>query len=264
MKAVALARLVVPGAIAILLSACTKPVEISLGTVGNTMGLQHTNAHRPVGADGPPHAQEPGHGRDDVPQLGPRQAWHAGLVAAEAQKVGEAAGFISARCGRARPHAAGQAGTIGGRDLYGARAGCVPLPLYEPRPRAEHEGRADGDAVSTSRHSSHQRAQRAKRAGVVPAIATYMTPSPYSIGADETLVQAGAAMREHGVRHLPVVYEGRLVGIVTDRDVRFLELLNDVDPRLVTVSDAYGADRLRGHPRGASRRGRAGDGVAQV
>jgi acetoin utilization protein AcuB len=65
-----------------------------------------------------------------------------------------------------------------------------------------------------------------------------MTPSPYSIGAQETLVQAGAAMREHGVRHLPVVYDGRLVGIVTDRDVRFLELLNDVDPRLVTVSDA--------------------------
>ena len=25
---------------------------------------------------------------------------------------------------------------------------------------------------------------------------------------------------------------------MTDRDVRFLELLNDVDPRLVTVSDA--------------------------
>ena len=37
MKAVALARMVVPGAIAILLSACSKPVEISLGTVGNTM-----------------------------------------------------------------------------------------------------------------------------------------------------------------------------------------------------------------------------------
>jgi len=72
----------------------------------------------------------------------------------------------------------------------------------------------------------------------VPTIAAYMTPSPYAIGAEETLVQAGAAMREHGVRHLPVVHDGRLVGIVTDRDVRFLELLNDVDPRLVTVSDA--------------------------
>ncbi|MCM3877476.1 MAG: CBS and ACT domain-containing protein [Thermoanaerobaculia bacterium] len=41
-----------------------------------------------------------------------------------------------------------------------------------------------------------------------------------AIGGDTTLQDAYAAMREKGIRHLPVLDEGRLVGVITDRDLR--------------------------------------------
>ncbi len=66
----------------------------------------------------------------------------------------------------------------------------------------------------------------------------YMTRSPHSIGAEQSLARAKEVMREHDIRHLPVLHGGRLVGIVTDRDVHLVETLEDVDPRLITVSDA--------------------------
>jgi acetoin utilization protein AcuB len=45
-------------------------------------------------------------------------------------------------------------------------------------------------------------------------------------------------MREHRVRHLPVLDGGVLVGIVSDRDLRFIETLRDVDPETVLVEEA--------------------------
>ena len=72
----------------------------------------------------------------------------------------------------------------------------------------------------------------------IPTIAKYMTTSPHSIGVEQTLARAQAVMQEHKIRHLPVLHGGKLVGIVTDRDVHLVESLKDVDPRLVTVSDA--------------------------
>jgi acetoin utilization protein AcuB len=65
-----------------------------------------------------------------------------------------------------------------------------------------------------------------------------MTRSPHSIGAEQSLARAQAVMQEHGIRHLPVLHGGRLVGMVTDRDVQLVETLDEIDPQLVTVSDA--------------------------
>lgn len=48
-----------------------------------------------------------------------------------------------------------------------------------------------------------------------------MTPAPVSIAPEAPLAAALAAMREHEIRHLPVVdADGRFVGLVTDRDLR--------------------------------------------
>ncbi len=38
----------------------------------------------------------------------------------------------------------------------------------------------------------------------------------------DSLAAAYEAMRTHGIRHLPVVTEGKLVGVVTDRDLRLM------------------------------------------
>lgn len=72
----------------------------------------------------------------------------------------------------------------------------------------------------------------------IPQISKYMTTCPHSIGADQTLDRAHTMMREHHFRHLPVLAGGNLVGIVTDRDLRLVETLKDVDPSKVTVEEA--------------------------
>lgn len=48
----------------------------------------------------------------------------------------------------------------------------------------------------------------------------YMTRHPHSIRVDENLENAAALMSNLGVHHLPVVEGGRLVGVLSDRDVR--------------------------------------------
>jgi CBS domain-containing protein/nucleotide-binding universal stress UspA family protein len=51
-------------------------------------------------------------------------------------------------------------------------------------------------------------------------VAQWMTRNPVTISPKESLVLARMIMRQRGVRRLPVVEGERLVGIVTDRDVR--------------------------------------------
>ena len=53
----------------------------------------------------------------------------------------------------------------------------------------------------------------------------FMTPSPHSIGVNVSLREAKKAMRAHGIRHLPVLEHGELVGIVSERDVQMVEAL---------------------------------------
>jgi acetoin utilization protein AcuB len=47
-----------------------------------------------------------------------------------------------------------------------------------------------------------------------------MTPSVTTASPDTTLADALATVRAHRIRHIPVLRAGRLVGIVTDRDLR--------------------------------------------
>jgi len=53
----------------------------------------------------------------------------------------------------------------------------------------------------------------------IPSIGQVMTPFPYAIELDQRVSEARVLMEEHAVRHLPVTSEGKLVGVVTDRDI---------------------------------------------
>jgi acetoin utilization protein AcuB len=75
----------------------------------------------------------------------------------------------------------------------------------------------------------------------IPTIQKYMTTQPHSIGRDQTMTTAHRMMREHGFRHLPVLDAGRLVGVLSDRDLRLIEALREVDPDKVLVEDAMTA-----------------------
>ena len=75
-----------------------------------------------------------------------------------------------------------------------------------------------------------------------PSIRKYMTPAPHTIGREQTLSAAHRMMREHRVRHLPVLEAGKLVGILTQRDLHLIETLRDVDPDTTTVDEAMTMD----------------------
>jgi acetoin utilization protein AcuB len=71
-----------------------------------------------------------------------------------------------------------------------------------------------------------------------PTVGDYMTSGPYSIGRDQTLTDAHRVMREHHIRHLPVLHGGRLIGLVSERDLHLIETLRDVNPAEVPVEEA--------------------------
>ncbi|HET8935752.1 MAG TPA: CBS domain-containing protein [Polyangiales bacterium] len=72
----------------------------------------------------------------------------------------------------------------------------------------------------------------------IPSIQNYMTSSPHTVGTDQTLAHAHALLRQHKIRHLPVLRGGDLVGMLTERDLALVEALKDVDPSEVLVEEA--------------------------
>ena len=73
-------------------------------------------------------------------------------------------------------------------------------------------------------------------------IARYMTMSPHSIGLEQPLDVAHRMMREHAIRHLPVLEGGKLVGILSQRDLYLIETLEPLDTRAVRVEEAMTQD----------------------
>ncbi|HEX7601151.1 MAG TPA: CBS domain-containing protein [Polyangiaceae bacterium] len=82
----------------------------------------------------------------------------------------------------------------------------------------------------------------------IPPVSKYMSTGPFSIGRDQTLQRAHEMLREHKIRHLPVLEGGQLVGMVTMRDLNLVETLRDVDPKEVTVEDAMSTSVYSVHP----------------
>ncbi|WP_165079514.1 MULTISPECIES: CBS and ACT domain-containing protein [unclassified Desulfovibrio] len=64
-------------------------------------------------------------------------------------------------------------------------------------------------------------------------IRNWMTPEVITVTPDTSLLKLGKLMRDHGVRRLPVLDSGRVVGIISDRDVR------DASPSKATTLDMY-------------------------
>lgn len=69
-------------------------------------------------------------------------------------------------------------------------------------------------------------------------IAEWMTPLPHTVGQEQTLSAAQALMDKHHIRHLPVLHGGKLVGLLSERDVGLIGALNDVNPDEVKVEEA--------------------------
>lgn len=74
----------------------------------------------------------------------------------------------------------------------------------------------------------------------MPKIDKVMTPMPHTIGKDISIKKAMELMREYRIRHLPVQEEGKLVGIITDRDIKLASSFQGQDD--LTVEDVMTPD----------------------
>ena len=57
-------------------------------------------------------------------------------------------------------------------------------------------------------------------------VGTFMTAYPLAIESSESVEAAQEMMTEHGVRHLPVMRDGELVSMITERDISLAVLVN--------------------------------------
>lgn len=73
-------------------------------------------------------------------------------------------------------------------------------------------------------------------------ISERMTRTPHLIGAEQSMTAAHEMMRSNGIRHLPVLHGGKLVGLVSQHDLYLIESLRDVDPDEVRVEEAMTQD----------------------
>jgi CBS domain-containing protein len=77
-----------------------------------------------------------------------------------------------------------------------------------------------------------------------------MTSDPATVGPDDPCAQAATLMREEDCGSIPVVRDGKLVGIVTDRDITIRAVAAGKDPRSTKVSEVMSADPVTIAPDG--------------
>lgn len=73
-------------------------------------------------------------------------------------------------------------------------------------------------------------------------ISRYVSSVVVLVGPGQPLSEAIRLMRLHEVRHLPVVRKGRLVGLISQRDVYLMQSLERSNPNEVLVSEAMTTD----------------------
>lgn len=72
----------------------------------------------------------------------------------------------------------------------------------------------------------------------IPKIQKYMTANPHTINDELSLAKAQSMMREFKIRHLPVLSSGKVVGLISERDIGLLSSLQGVDPEKTAVGQA--------------------------
>lgn len=127
------------------------------------------------------------------------------------------------------------------RGLHGARKGCAADGRLRPcaADRALAENLLMASAMPAADAHARQTVSKARKPLVMRH---WMTASPHSIGRDQPLAKAHRIMLEHDLRHLPVLERGKIVGILTQRDLYFVETIAAVDPETECVDEAMSPD----------------------
>lgn len=69
-------------------------------------------------------------------------------------------------------------------------------------------------------------------------VAHFMTPTPCTVGHDLSLADARDRMEANNIRHLLVTRSGRLVGLLSSRDVTFAQSLTGTKAKKIPVAEA--------------------------
>jgi len=72
------------------------------------------------------------------------------------------------------------------------------------------------------------------------AIGKYMSAGPHTIGREQSLTAAKQLMYKSHVRHLPVLHGGKLVGVISERELEMIEALPG--SKQLSVEDAMVPD----------------------
>lgn len=75
-----------------------------------------------------------------------------------------------------------------------------------------------------------------------------MTSDPSTLRPGSTLGEAATLMKQEDCGSLPVLEEGKLVGIVTDRDIVVRAIAGGKDPKSCTVAEIMSADPITVEP----------------
>lgn len=75
-----------------------------------------------------------------------------------------------------------------------------------------------------------------------------MTSFPHSIGKEQSIIKAGEMMRQFACHHLPVQDGGRLLGIISDRDVKSALGWNPSKKNSLTVKDVFTPEPYTAEP----------------
>jgi len=75
-------------------------------------------------------------------------------------------------------------------------------------------------------------------------VSDLMTSDPATVGPDDPCSRAAALMKEEDCGAIPVVRDGKLVGIVTDRDITIRAVAEGRDPKTLAVSNIMSADPI--------------------
>ncbi|MCB0392446.1 MAG: CBS domain-containing protein [Bdellovibrionales bacterium] len=81
-----------------------------------------------------------------------------------------------------------------------------------------------------------------------PTIQKFMTRLPDEVQATENLTSATNLMRERGIRHLPVFAGSKLVGILSDRDIKFAAALLGEQAKDMKISEVCSTDLYKVSP----------------
>jgi CBS domain-containing protein len=73
-------------------------------------------------------------------------------------------------------------------------------------------------------------------------VVSIMTPDPITLRAEASAYDAALTMARHGVRHIPVVDDGRVIGIVTERDLFTLQRTSMRQINEIIVAATSGED----------------------